>query len=119
MTASLFKPAVSPITTANYVRSRKTTMLDRFWGQVVVDGACLRWVGCINTKSGYGYICTGGKKRDLAHRWSYQNFIGAIPEGLHIDHLCRNRWCCKPTHLEPVTQAENNRRSWAARKAAR
>jgi hypothetical protein len=42
-----------------------------------------------------------------AHRWSYEHFVGPIPEGLHIDHLCRVRRCVNPDHLEPVTPKEN------------
>ncbi|WP_375791707.1 HNH endonuclease signature motif containing protein [Actinoplanes campanulatus] len=49
-------------------------------------------------------------KAVTAHRYSYESLIGPIPDGLTIDHLCRNRPCINPDHLEPVTQAENNRR---------
>jgi len=49
-------------------------------------------------------------KRYLAHRVSYEVFVGPIPDGMIIDHLCRNRACILPTHLEPVTHAENTRR---------
>src|SRR5699024_1617461 len=47
----------------------------------------------------------------LAHRVSYETFAGPIPEGLDLDHLCRNRSCVNPEHLEPVTRSENLRRS--------
>ena len=49
------------------------------------------------------------------HRLAYELLVGPIPEGLHIDHLCNTRTCCNPLHLDPVTQAENNRRSWERR----
>lgn len=78
------------------------------------DGAngCRVWIGEI-IWNGYGRVYGHGKKV-LAHRASYETFVGPIPEGLQIDHLCRNRACILPTHLEPVTASENSRRGWAA-----
>ena len=53
----------------------------------------------------------------LTHRFYYELFTGEpIPQGLQIDHLCRNRSCVNPEHLEPVTKSENLRRGWAARR---
>ena len=65
---------------------------------------------------GYGVIGRGARGTGTVqtHRAAWEIFRGPIPAGLHIDHLCRNRMCCNPEHLEPVTQAENNRRSHAA-----
>ena len=60
-------------------------------------------------KDGYGRVRCGDKKI-FAHRLSYQIFIGQIPDGLVIDHLCRNRSCANPEHLEAVSNAENIRR---------
>lgn len=87
---------------------------------VVDDCGCWRWTGQKN-RFGYGQLTVNrdGKSRCLgAHRFSYEAHVGPIPEGLEIDHLCRVRDCVNPEHLEPVTRAENVRRSWAARKAA-
>ncbi len=49
----------------------------------------------------------------MVHRVTYETFVGPIPEGLEIDHLCRNRLCCNPVHLEAVTRKENVRRGLA------
>lgn len=66
------------------------------------------------TRDGYARIWVDGKRR-RAHRVAYELLVGPIPDGLQIDHLCKVRNCVNPEHLEPVTQAENLRRSeaWA------
>lgn len=58
---------------------------------------------------GYGQIYHGGKKW-MAHRWAYEHFVGPISEGDQIDHMCRNRKCCNPEHLEAVSQYKNMKR---------
>ena len=60
-------------------------------------------------RSGYVRVCIGGV-RVPAHRAVYEAIIGAIPDGLQLDHLCRVRACVNPAHLEPVTCRENIRR---------
>lgn len=69
------------------------------------DGDCLVWTGYI-TSRGYGRVSS-----KLAHRVYYELVRGPIPDGLTIDHLCRNKACCNPDHLEPVTSLENVRRA--------
>lgn len=71
----------------------------------ITNTGCWEWAACTH-RTGYGKVNVD-HKTSLAHRVSYQEFIGPIPEGLDIDHLCRNRKCINPDHLEPVTRREN------------
>ena len=83
---------------------------DRFFQKVVETPAgCWEWTGTL-TKHGYGQISFGTRvtrKVFLAHRWAYEYIVGLVPGGLVLDHLCRNRKCVNPKHLEPVTNREN------------
>lgn len=84
------------------------------------DDGCWVWTG-YRDEDGYGRFLFGLDRRS-AHRWSYEHFVGSIPEGMHLDHLCHSRGgclattdcphrpCVNPDHLEIVTLAENNRR---------
>lgn len=72
------------------------------------SNGCWVWHGS-KTSKGYGRFYTQGVCI-WTHRLSYELFIGPIPEGLDIDHLCRVPACCNPTHLEPVTRQENTLR---------
>lgn len=68
-------------------------------------GRCWEWTGTLNS-NGYG-VFWDGDRAVYAHRWSYEHFVGPIPEGMELDHLCRNPRCVRPSHLEPVTHREN------------
>ena len=68
------------------------------------DAGCWEWQGTID-RHGYGRI-----RSSLAHRRSYALFVGPIAESLTVDHLCRNRRCVNPAHLEPVSKRENTLR---------
>lgn len=68
----------------------------------------------VASSSGYGVLSYRGKTI-YAHRWVYEQRVGQIPKGMQLDHLCRNRPCVNPAHLEPVTQKENIKRSVEAR----
>lgn len=102
-------------------------MEDRFWAKVNKNGPipahrldlgpCWLWTGTDNG-DGYGVMRVGsrndGTRRQVkAHRLAYELLVGPIPQGMQPDHLCRNRACVNPTHIEPVTSGENTRRGLA------
>jgi hypothetical protein len=94
-----------------------TPVRERLLARVQIDErtGCWLWTGVLHS-TGYGQI---GVPRGaglpymtrFVHRIAYETFVGQIPKGLTVDHLCSVRRCLNPEHLEPVTQAENNRRS--------
>lgn len=81
-----------------------------FWDKIAqTETGCWEWTG-IKFPHGYGRL-TFAKHTLYPHRVSYEIHKGTIPDGLHIDHLCRNRACCNPEHLEAVTCKVNIMRS--------
>lgn len=74
----------------------------------VTDSGCWEWQGEMN-RNGYGRVWINGK-RLMSHRVTYELLVGPIADGLVVDHLCKNRACCNPEHLEPVTIRENTLR---------
>ena len=95
-----------PSALAEYLDIFANRVIERFESRYVItpDG-CWEWQGTRN-KLGYGrFNC--GHVEVLAHRFSFEMNVGPIPDGLVLDHLCRNPACVNPEHLEPVTQGEN------------
>lgn len=90
-----------------------------FLGHVVIDTdtGCWNWLGSVN-RDGYGQISfmayVNGREWNgyLAHRLSYTLFRGPLVKGLEIDHLCRNRSCVAPSHLEQVPHRTNSQRAY-------
>lgn len=91
----------------------------KFWDRVLMVENCWEWLGVTNSK-GYARFQERGRNSGVA-RWAYEHFRGPIPDGLVIDHLCRNRRCVNPAHLEVVTVTENTLRGvgFAASNAAK
>lgn len=86
------------------VRDRRVVRFERGYIPEPNTG-CWLWIKSVKA-NGYGLY-----QKTVAHRWSYEHFVGPIPDGLFLDHLCRTRCCVNPRHLEPVTARENTRRS--------
>ena len=86
--------------------AKKRPLLERLMEKVRVEpSGCWAWTACLDS-DGYGRI-TLDKKMLIAHRASYMVHVGPIPKGLTLDHVCRNRACVNPAHLEPVSNREN------------
>lgn len=85
---------------------------EKFWSKVEkVEGGCWMWKGRASTP-GYGQVVVGGKWVSV-HRFSYELENGPIPEGMSVDHLCYNKLCVNPMHLDLVSRADNVRRAKA------
>ncbi len=82
--------------------------IERFLSHVDTGAGCWIWRG--QTTNGYGRFSVG-QRNFYAHRFSFEFFNGPIPDGYEVDHLCMERRCVRPFHLEAVTAHENNMRS--------
>lgn len=85
---------------------------DRFWSKVAFDvngRGCWTWAAALKP-AGYGHYRIDNVSF-YSHRLAFEELVGPIPDGLVLDHLCSNRACCNPCHLEPVTNTENIRRA--------
>lgn len=101
------------------------TQSERFWARVekAEGDGCWVWTGALNNPGGRRRDTYGRLRRMdkliVAHRFAYEDVVGPVPEGLQLDHLCRNTTCVRPDHLEPVTHLENMRRGIASREQER
>jgi hypothetical protein len=93
-------------------------VLRRIFAKIVVtESGCWHWTGCVNT-GGYSHIDVPSRavpgrwtRTTTGHRWLWQWLYGRLDSTVHLDHLCRNRRCVNPAHLEPVTPRVNVMRS--------
>jgi hypothetical protein len=121
------KPLALDLCQMHYMRqhrhgtTHRPTHKELFWRNIAAQlkGFCWVWNGRVD-KDGYGSfgIWKDGKGTNYrAHRMAYEILKGPIPQGLTIDHLCRNKRCVNPEHMEPVTAVENLKRGHRYRKA--
>jgi len=94
------------------VISVKTRFLTKFESNLS-DEECWPWKGQIKNEYGVFY---NGIKQVSAHRFSYEYFVGPIPENFTVDHLCYNKSCINPFHLDAVTLSTNIQRAALSRK---
>lgn len=83
--------------------------LESLWPKIEMTGSCWIWTGTVN-RSGHGMSCKKPKfgiNSALVHRIFYETMVEHIPQGMEIDHLCRNPPCCNPSHMQVVTSKEN------------
>lgn len=86
---------------------------ERLWSNVTKEAdGCWIWMGKEKNQWGHGSMRVEGRKIGT-HRFAYELFVGAIPSGLELDHLCRRPSCVNPAHLEPVSRRENTLRGTA------
>lgn len=105
-------------------------IMQRFFMHITITDGC--WPSDTKHHTGYMQFRLGKRGVDrrsvIGHRWLWEQLCGSVPVGLELDHLCRNRRCVRPSHLEPVTRQVNilrgdgrmnaviNRRKFLARK---
>lgn len=80
---------------------------DRFWGKVIKTSKCWLWSGGPYDLDEYGRFYKGDGTGIPAHRYSYELVYGAIPKGTILHHICRNKRCVKPEHLQALTPQQN------------
>lgn len=90
---------------------RGHTVTERFWAKVVQDGDCWLWSGQNFSQEGYGKFSISAGEVKYAHLWAWEHMVGSVPDGLELDHLCLNKACVNPAHLEPVTHDINMQRA--------
>ncbi|WP_354643940.1 HNH endonuclease signature motif containing protein [Kitasatospora camelliae] len=101
------------LATGSATGTRRPSAEARFFEKVREDNGCWTWTGAVD-RSGYGLLSNSAgldrKRMVKAHRWCYEFLRAEIPPRLELDHLCRNRACVNPWHLEPVTSRVNTLR---------
>lgn len=81
------------------------SLLEQLEDKFLIDDGCWEWTAAKQV-GGYGVLNVAGRTT-LAHRVVYELLVGPVPEGTEIDHLCRNRACVRPDHLDPVSKKVN------------